>query len=169
MLQRFSLFYFRFWVLHGSGGLKMASELLQVDFLEPIWAQLGAKLAPSWLKLGLCWPQVGSNLAQVEPMLAPDLGPQPPLSQPKPFQIPSQALQEPIQEATPRPPGLGSWIWSLGSTFWTSQTPNLDLKTARHGSKKDLPRLQILSAQARWLGRSLFYIYIYIYIYIYVY
>ena len=136
--------------------LQEASRLVQDGLLEPIWTPHGPKLSPSWLKLGLCWPQVGSNLAQVGPMLAPDPGPQPPLSQPKPFQIPSQALQEPIQEATPRPPGLGSWIWSLGSTFWTSQTPNLDLKTARHGSKKDLPRLQILSAQARWLGRSLF-------------
>ena len=133
-----------------------ASRLLQDGPPEPIWTQHGTKLAPSWLELGPCWSQVGSNLAQVGPMLAPDPGPQPPLSQPKPFQIPSQALQEPIQEATPRPPGLGSWICSLGSTFWTSQTPNLDLKTARHGSKKDLPRLQILSAQARWLGRSLF-------------
>ena len=116
----------------------------------------GPNIGPSWLQVGSRWAHVGSNLAQVGAMLASDPDPLPPLSQPKPFQIPSQALQEPIQEATPRPPGLGSWIWSLGSTFWTSQTPNLDLKTARHGSKKDLPRLQILSAQARWLGRSLF-------------
>ena len=141
-----------------------ASRLPQICFLESILSHIDLKLSPSWLKLGLCWPQVGSNLAQVEPMLASDPGPQPPLSQPKLFQIPSQALQEPIQEATPRPPGLGSWIWSLGSTFWTSQTPNLDLKTARRGSKKDLPRLQILSAQAQWLGRST-YTYIYIYIF----
>ena len=89
---------------------QQASRLLQDGILEPIWTQHGPKLAPSWLKLGLCWPQVGSNLALVGPMLVPDPGPQPPLSQPKPFQIPSQALQEPIQEATPRPPGLGSWI-----------------------------------------------------------
>merc|ERR1711965_1184427 len=129
-----------------------ASRLLKDGLVETIWTQHRPKLAPTCLKLGPCWLQVGSNLAQVGAMLASDPGPQPPLSQPKPFQIPSQALQEPIQEATPRPPGLGSWIWSLGRTFWTSQTPNLDLKTARHGSKKVLPRLQILSAQARWLG-----------------
>ena len=55
------------WALHGSRGLKIASKLLQVGFLEPIWAQLGAKLAPSWLKLGSCWAQVGSKLAQVGP------------------------------------------------------------------------------------------------------
>ena len=99
------------------------SRLLQDGILEPIWTQHGPKLPASWLKLGLCWPQVGSNLAQVGPMLAPDPGPQPPLSQPKPFQILSQALQDPIKEATPHPPGLGSRIWSLGSAFWTSQTP----------------------------------------------
>ena len=142
-----------------------ASRLLQDGILEPIWTQHGPKLAPSWLKLGLCWPQVGSNLAQVGPMLAPDPGPQPPLSQPKPFQIPSQALQDPIKEATPHPPGLGSRIWSLGSAFWTSQTPNLDPKTARHGSKKDLPRLQILQPRPGGWGVAS-YIYIYIYIYI---
>ena len=130
--------------MYAPRGLKIASRLLQEGLLEPIWTQHRPKLAPSWLKLGPCWPQVGSNLAQVGPMLAPDPGPQPPLSQPKPFQIPSQALQEPIQEATPRPPGLGSWIWSLGSTFWTSQTPNLDPKTPQHGSKNHLPRLPIL-------------------------
>ena len=143
-----------------------ASRLLQDGILDPIWTQHGPKLPASWLKLGLCWPQVGSNLAQVGPMLVPDPGPQPPLSQPKPFQILSQALQDPIKEATPHPPGLGNRIWSLGSAFWTSQTPNLDLKTARHGSKKDLPRLQILSAQARWLGRSLF-IYFYMFLHIF--
>ena len=138
------LFILVYAVLYASRCLQVASNLLQICFLESILSQIDPKLSPSWLKLGLCWPQVGSNLAQVEPMLAPDPGPQPPLSQPKPFQIPSQALQDPIKEATPHPPGLGSRIWSLGSAFWTSQTPNLDPKTARHGSKKDLPRLQIL-------------------------
>ena len=128
-----------------------ASRLPQDGLPEPIWTQHGPKLAPSWLKLGLCWPQVGSNLAQVGPMLAPDPGPQPPLSQPKPFQIPSQALQDPMKEATPHPPGLGSRIWSLGSAFWTSQTPNLDPKTAPHGSKKVLPSSKS-TAQARWMG-----------------
>ena len=124
-----------------------ASRLLQDGILEPIWTQHGPKLAPSWLKLGLCWPQVGSNLAQVEPMLAPDPGPQPPLSQPKPFQIPSQALQEPIQEATPRPPGLGSWIWSLGIPFgppkhptWTSKLLDMAPKRTFPGSKSFQPR-----------------------------
>ena len=141
-----------------------ASRLLQDGILEPIWTQHGPKLAPSWLKLGLCWPQVGSNLAQVGPMLVPDPGPQPPLSQPKPFQIPSQALQDPMKEATPHPPGLGSRIWSLGGAFWTPQTPNLDPKPAPHASKKVLPRLEIHSP-GPVVGRSLF-IYIYIYIYI---
>ena len=119
-----------------------ASRLLQDGILEPIWTQHGPKLAPSWLKLGPCWLQVGSNLAQVGAMLASDPDPQPPLSQPKPFQIPSQALQEPIQEATPRPPGLGNWIWSLGNAFWTSQTSNLDTKTLLNGIQKSLPMLQ---------------------------
>ena len=49
----------------------------------------GPDMDPSWLKLGPCWTQVGSNLAQVGPMLGPDPSPQPPLSQPKPFQTPS--------------------------------------------------------------------------------
>ena len=56
-------------VLHGSKAFKIASKLLQVGFLESIWAQLGAKLAPSWLKLGSCW----AKLAQVGPMLAPKM------------------------------------------------------------------------------------------------
>ena len=133
--------------------LQEASRLLQDGILEPIWTQHGPKLAPSWLKLGLCWPQVGSNLAQVGPMLAPDPGPQPqpPLSQPKPFQIPSQALQDPIKEATPHPPGLGSRIWSLGGAFWTSQSPNLDCSTWLQST-----------AQARWMGVASLYIDTYI-------
>ena len=116
-------------------------------------------------QVGPMLAQVGSNLAQVGPRLAPVPGPQAPLSQPKPFQIPSQALQDSIKEATPRPPHLGSRIWSLGRAFWTSQTPNLDPKTARHGSKKDLPRLQILQPRPGGWGVAS-YIYIYIYIYI---
>ena len=77
------------WVVYAPRGLQIASRLLHDGLLEPIWTQHGPKLAPSWLKLVPCWPQVGSNLAQVGPMLGPDPGPQPPLSQPKPFQIPS--------------------------------------------------------------------------------
>ena len=42
--------------VHASRGLRIASRLLQVGLLEPIWAQLGSKLVPSWLKLGPCWP-----------------------------------------------------------------------------------------------------------------
>ena len=67
-------------------GPNMEPSWLQVD---SSWAHAGPKLAPTWLKLGPCWPQVGSNLPQVGPMLGPDPGPQPPLSQPKPFQTPS--------------------------------------------------------------------------------
>ena len=109
--------------------LQEASRLVQDGLLEPIWTPHGPQLAPSWLKLDLCWPQVGSNLTQVGPMLAPDPGPQPPLSQPKPFQIPSQALQDPMKEATPHPQGLGSKIWSLGGAFWTPPDPQLGPQT----------------------------------------
>ena len=56
---------------------------LQID---SSWSHVGPKLSPSWLKLNPWWPQVASNLLQVGPMLDPDPGPQPPLSQPKPFE-----------------------------------------------------------------------------------
>ena len=72
---------------------------LLVGLLEPFWAQLGPKLASSWLKLGPRWPQVGSTLPQVGLMLDAFLGPKPPLDQPKPFQIPSQSPM-------PHPAGL---------------------------------------------------------------
>ena len=51
--------------------LQEASRLVQDGILQPIWTPHGPKLPPSWLNLDLCWPQVGSNLAQVGPMLAP--------------------------------------------------------------------------------------------------
>ena len=79
-------------LLYASRGLKITSRLLQAGLIQPIWAPLEPKLAPSWLKLGPCWAQVGSNLAQVGPMLGSFRGPQPPLGQPKPFQIPSCCL-----------------------------------------------------------------------------
>ena len=77
------------WVVYAPRGLKIASRLLQDGLLEPIWTQHGPKLAPSWFRLDPCWPQVGSNLPQVGSMLDADPGPQPPLSQPKPFPTPS--------------------------------------------------------------------------------
>ena len=87
------------WIFHHFGHLGMcmpqeASRLLQDGLLEPIWNQHRPKLAPSWLKLGLCWPQFGSNLAQVGPMLAPDRSP---LSQPKPFQMIDPFLPKPFK------------------------------------------------------------------------
>ena len=48
---------------------QVGSKLAQVGLLEQIWAQVGSKLAPSWLKLGPSWVQVGSMLAHVGPML----------------------------------------------------------------------------------------------------
>ena len=56
-------------VVYASRDLKIASRLLQDGLLEPIWAQLRPKMAPSWLKLGPCWAQVGSKLAQVAPKI----------------------------------------------------------------------------------------------------
>ena len=76
------------WVVYAQRGLKIPSWLLQDGLLELMWTQHGPKLAPSWLKLVPCWPQVGSNLAQVGSMLDPDPRPQLPLSQPRPIQIP---------------------------------------------------------------------------------
>ena len=121
--------------------LQEASRLVQDGLLEPIWTPHGPKLSPSWLKLGLCWPQIRAPAA-----------PEPTQTLPDPFPSPSRTHSRGYSPSA-RPGQLDLEPWN---TFWTSQTPNLDLKTARHGSKKDLPRLQILSAQARWLGRSLF-------------
>ena len=101
---------------YASRGLEIASKLLQVGLHEPMRTELGSKLAPSCIRLGPCWPQLGSNLAQARLMLGAFLGPQPPLGQPKPFRTPSQDLPDPfpcIKEAMPRPPGLGCRIWSL--------------------------------------------------------
>ena len=98
------------WVMYAPRGLKIPSGLLQDGLLEPIWTQHGPKLAPSWLKLGPCWAQVGSNLSQVGPMLGPDPGPQPPLSQPKPFQTPSL------------------WSLSLPNPHLCPTRPNIDPK-----------------------------------------
>ena len=123
------LFILVYAVLYASRCLQVASNLLQICFLESILSQIDPKLSPSWLKLGLCWPQVGSNLAQVEPMLAPDLGPQPPLSQPKPFQIPSQALQDPIKSLLPIhqawAAGFGAWEVPFGPPKPPTWTPKL--------------------------------------------
>ena len=79
------------------------------------WPQVGLKLPQVGLKLaqvGPCWPQVGSNLPQVGAMLGPDPGPQPPLSQPKPFQTPS--------------------LWPLGlpNSHLCPTRPNIDPKKA---------------------------------------
>ena len=57
--------------MYASRGLKITSRLLQVGLPEPIWTQLGTKLAPSWLKLDPYWAQVGSKLTQVGVTLAP--------------------------------------------------------------------------------------------------
>ena len=113
--------------------------MLQDGLLEPIWTQHGPKLAPSWFKLCPCWPQVGSNMTQVGPMLDPDPGPQPPLSQPKrpspskPLPCGLWACQTPMDsKKAPKPPTS------------TSTTPNLDPQRLQHGSKRHLPRLPIL-------------------------
>ena len=87
-LMKFALFVASE-VVHTPRGFKMASRLVQDGRLEPIWTQHGTELAASWLKLGPSQDQVGSNLAQVGPMLDPFPGLQPPLGQPKPFQTPS--------------------------------------------------------------------------------
>ena len=75
-LEHFSLNFGSFlpsWVAYAPRDLEIALALL-------IWTQNKPKLAPSWLRLCPCWPQVGSNLFP---------GPQLPLGQPKPFQTPS--------------------------------------------------------------------------------
>ena len=43
----------------------MASRLLHVSLLDPIWAQLGPKLPPSLLKLTLSWLPVAPSWLQV--------------------------------------------------------------------------------------------------------
>ena len=109
-----------------------ASRLLQDGLLEPIWTQHGPKLAPSWLKLGLCWPQVGSNLAQVGAMLGPFPSPQPPLGQPKPFQSPSLlplGLPNPYKTQNGLQKGLPSL--QLGP-----YTPNLESKILQNVLQK---------------------------------
>ena len=121
-----------------------ASRLLQDGLLEHIWTQHGPKLAQVGPMLAPSWLQLGSSWAHVEPRSGSSATPEPTL-----------ALPNPIKEATPHPPGLGSRIWSLGSAFWTSQTPNLDPKTAPHGSKKIVSRLPIHSP-GPVDGRSIF-------------
>ena len=148
------------WVVYGPGGLKSPSWLLQDCLLEPIWTQHGPKLAPTCFKLGPCWLQVGSNLPQVGAMLGPDLGFQPPLSQPKPFQILSQALPDPIQEATSHPPGLGSWIGSLGRCIL--HLPNHQL------GPRNTSTWNYAFAGVRVHIRIYIYIYIYTYIHTYI-
>ena len=100
------------WVVYAQRGLKIPSQLLQDDLLEPLWTQHGPKLAPTCLKLGPCWTQVGSNLAQVGPMLDQDPGPKPPLGQPKPFQTPSL------------------WPLDLANPHLCPTMPNIDPKKA---------------------------------------
>ena len=142
--------------MYASRGLKIASNLLQVGLHEPIWIQLEPKLAPSCLKLGPCWPQVGSNLAQAGLMLGPFLGPQPPLGQPKAFQTLPCGL---LASQTP--------TRSKMELKRTSQTSNLDLKppqnTPKLNLKASLPGPQLLLAHCYYycysrtsgMGRSL--------------
>ena len=147
--------------MYASRGLKIASKLLQVGLHEPIWTQLG----PSCFKLDPCWPQVGSNLAQVGPMLAPSwlqLGLSwahaGPISGSPAAPGPTQALPNLIKEATPHPPGQGSRIWSLGRCFlepcWVFWAPGWGFWK----SKRSLPRLQILLPRpGRWGVASLIF------------
>ena len=150
--------------MHGSRGLKIASKLLQVGFLEPIWVQLGAKLAPSWLKLGSCWSHVGSKLAQVGPCW-PQVGfnrahvgspgaPEPTQTLPDPFPSPSRPYERGYSPSTrpgqqdlepgrclldpPRPP------------TWTPNLLHMPPKRSFPGSKS--------TAQARWLGVASLYV-----------
>ena len=90
---------------------------------------------PSWLKLGLCWPQVDSNLAQVGPMLGPFAGPQPPLGQHKPFQtasllplgLPSftRALQDPKQIQSAKLYGSDVLVFKKHNSEELQGTPSL--------------------------------------------
>ena len=117
--------------MYAPRGLKIATRLLQVSLLEPIWAQLGPKLAPSWLKLGPCWAQVGSNLAQVGPMLAPFASPQPPLGQQKHFQTLPFCL---LASQTPVRPKMDSKRASQASNLdpkhptWNPNYIEMDIK-----------------------------------------
>ena len=116
----------------------------------------GPNMDPSWLKLGPCWTQVGSNLAQVGPMLGPDPSPQPPLSQPKPFQTPSLwPLELPNPHLCPTRPNIDPKRAPKPPTY-TSTTPNLEPKRPQHGSKRHLPRFQILLPRPGRMGHSLF-------------
>ena len=110
------------WVVYAPRALKIASRLLQDGLLEPIWTQHGPKLAPSWLKLSLCWPQVGSNLAQVGPMLGPFAGPQPLLGRPWPLLIPPCGLLERYTSLlASQTPNLGPARPNM-EPFWASQS-----------------------------------------------
>ena len=60
------LFILVYAVLYASRCLQVASNLLQICFLEFILSQIDPKLAPSCLMLDPSWSQVGSKLAQVE-------------------------------------------------------------------------------------------------------
>ena len=144
------------WVAYAPRGLKIASRLLKDGLLEPIWiqhrpklAQVGPTLAPRWLQLGSSWGHVGLRSGS-------PAAPEPTQT----FQIPSRSLPKPFKNPFKRLlPVHQAWAAGFGALevpFGPPKPPTLDPKTARHGSKKDLPRLQILSAQARCLGRSLF-------------
>ena len=137
-------------VVYASRALRIASRLLQVGLLEPIWTPLGPKLAPSWLRLGPCWLQVVSNLAQVGPICGSPASP----------------------GLTLAPPDAS--LWPLGALHQPSGFPNPQFGSCKtqHGAILDLPSAQLAPkntstwlqkppfqapnpvAQARWMGRS---------------
>ena len=105
--------------------------MLQVDLLELILAQLGPKLVPTWLNLGPCLAQVGSNLDQLGPMFDPFPGPHAPLGQPKPFQKTSlwpHASQTPTRpKMEPKRASQTSNLDSKPAT-WTPKHPKMESK-----------------------------------------
>ena len=103
--------------MYAQRGLKIASRLLQDCLLEPIWTQLGPKLAPSWLKLGPSWLQLDSSWTHVGPKLAPiwlKLGPGwAQLRVPKAAPGPTQAIPETVPVASWFPKPLQDPKWTL--------------------------------------------------------
>ena len=125
--------------------LKIAAGWPTRAYLNPTWAQVGSKLAqvgpildPSWLQLGSSWAHVG------------------PISGPPAALGPTQALPNPIKEATSHPPGLGSRMWSLGRLLLDLQNPQPGSQNTPTWLQKVNSRASNPAAQARRMGRSLF-------------
>ena len=143
-------------VMYASRGLKIASRLFQVSLFQPIWAQLGTKLAPSWapvgpklaptgLKLGPCW-------AQIRVPSHPRTKPSP--SRPLPCcllasQTPTRSKMDSKRASQtsnldPKPP-----TWNPKYLKWTP-------KSCLPGPQIFLPQAPSADAQARRMRRSLF-------------